>query len=487
MRQLRSYQTQTWVVLGTCWLVTGLFLFAVTTRLNGATDQARLAPGDVNAWQPDGVVIDATDAERVGAAGLRTGDKVIAIDGVAMAKVANRAFTLDNSGTLRLDQTRRYTVLRGGQTLAISFMPTRYTAAALIEHSWAAWLLALTSLLIASFVFLAKPNETLVQASLLWSQGLWGMVLFVSGIQIGDLLEPWRIWMFIIIGNACIFLYGIGLVRFALLIAPAQTPLLMSLNRPRAVLITYALPYVIFAGYVTTRLVLQPQRNALAWFAEWIPASGAILVAYFALFGICLAASYRANRNPILRRKMRLIAYGGVLTCVTATILSLSFVIAGRSLVSLNASMLFGLPLTFSFGLAVFRYRLLDIDFVINRTLVYATITFILALIYFGGFLIAQVLFGPAAGQGWIGDIAVVVSTLLAVALFTPLRNRAQMWVDRRFYRSKFSAQQAYATFGAAARNQVDLDALSASLRHVIADTMQPQFVTVWVRKKERE
>ena len=71
--------------------------------------------------------------------------------------------------------------------------------------------------------------------------------------------------------------------------------------------------------------------------------------------------------------------------------------------------------------------------------------------------------------------------------LFSPLRKRAQRWVDQRFYRSRFLAQQAYATFGATARNQVDLDALSASLRHVIATTMQPKFVTVWVRKEERE
>ena len=331
MRQLRSYQTRTWVVLGICWLVTGLFLFVVIARLNSATDLARLAPGDVNAWQPDGVIVEALEIRPAVAGGLRNGDKVIAIDGVAMAQLANRAFTLDSSGTLRMDQTRRYTILRDGQTLAISITPTRYPVAALFTHSWAAWLLALTSLLIAGFVFLAKPNETLVQASLLWSQGLWGMVVFVSGIQISDLLEPWRAWMFVIIGTACLFLYGIGLVRFALLIAPVLTPLLTSLNRPRAVVLAYALPYVIFAGYVMTRLFLQPQRNALAWFGAWIPASGAVMAAYFALFGICLAASYRANHSPLLRHKMRLLAFGGVATCVIVTLLSLSFAIVGRA------------------------------------------------------------------------------------------------------------------------------------------------------------
>ncbi len=487
MRQLRGYQTRTWVVLGVCWLVTGLFLFAVITRLNGPTDMARLAPGDAKAWLPDGLIVEALDTQPAGTGGLRTGDKVIAVDGVAMNELAGRVFSLDSSGALRMGQTRRYTVLRDGQLFDVLITPARHSITLLLRNSWAAWLLALTSLLIASFVFVAKPNENLVQASLLWSQGLWGMVVFVTGLQIGDLLEPWRIWLFVFIGNACIFLYGIGLVRFALLIVPAPTPLLKSLNRLPAVVLTYALPYATFAAYMLTRLLLQRQRNTLAWFGEWIPASGIILVTYFALFGICLAASYSANHNPRLRRKMRLLAYGGVSTCVMATILSLSFVIAGRPLISVNTAMLFGMPLTLSFAMAIFLYQLLDIDFVINRTLVYATITLILASIYFGVFLTAQVLFGPAAGQGWTGDIAVVVSTLLAVALFSPLRKRAQRWVDRRFYPSRFLAQQAYATFGASARNQVDLDALSASLRHVIAATMQPKFVTVWVRKEEDE
>jgi hypothetical protein len=487
MRLLRGYQTRTWFVLGVCSLITGLFLFAVITRLTGPTDQARLAPGDFNAWQPDGLIVEELGVETPDDHGLRTGDKVIAVDGVAMVELANRIFTLDSSGALRLGQTRRYTVLRGDQLLVLSITPTRYAAITLLKHSWAAWLLALTSLLIASFVFVAKPNETLVQASLLWSQGLWGMVVFVSGLQIGDLLEPWRNWLFVTIGTICLFLYGIGLVRFALLIAPASTAWLARLNRPGAVALTYSLPYVTFVVYTLARLLARSQRNALAWFADWIPASGAVLMAYFLLFGLCLAASYRANRDPMLRRKIRMIAYGGVLTCIMATILSLSFVTAGRTLVSVNTAMLFGLPLTLAFAMAIFRYRLLDIDFVINRTLVYATVSFILALIYFGGFVTAQVLFGPAVGRGWAGDISAVVSTLLAVAVFAPLRRRAQTWVDRRFYRSKYMTQQVYAIFGAAARSQVDLGALTANLGQVVADTMQPRFVAVWVPTKENE
>lgn len=487
MRLLRGYQTRTWFVLGICCLITGLFLFAMITRLTGPTDQARLAPGDFSAWQPDGLIVEALGAEAPDGDGLRTGDKVIAVDGVAMRELADRVFTLDGSGALRLGQARRYTVLRGDQQLVISITPTRLSAVTLLRHSWAAWLLALTSLLIVSFVFVAKPNETLVQASLLWSQGLWGMVVFVSGLQIGDLLEPWRNWLFVITGTICLFLYGIGLVRFALLIAPASTAWLARLNRPGAVALTYALPYVTFVVYTLARLLSQSPRNALAWFSEWIPASGVVLMAYFVLFGLCLATSYRGNRDPMLRRKIRLIAYGGALTCIMATLLSLWFVIGGRTLVSVNAATLFGLPLTISFALAIFRYRLLDIDFVINRTLVYATISFILALIYFGGFVTAQVLFGPEIRRGWAGDVSVVVSTLLAVAVFAPLRRRAQAWVDRRFYRSKYLTQQVYATVGAAARSQVDLGALTANLGQVVADTMQPRFVAVWVPTRESE
>ncbi len=140
-----------------------------------------------------------------------------------------------------------------------------------------------------------------------------------------------------------------------------------------------------------------------------------------------------------------------------------------------------GLPVVL--GLAVFKYRLYDIDIVIRKTLLYAVLTGLLALVYFGAVIVLQGLFSRLAGVEQ-STLAVVISTLAIAALFTPLRRRIQDWIDRRFYRKKYDAQQVLAQFAQTARDETDLDALLAELVHVVDETLQPEHVSVWLRKQ---
>ncbi len=135
-----------------------------------------------------------------------------------------------------------------------------------------------------------------------------------------------------------------------------------------------------------------------------------------------------------------------------------------------------------SIGVAIIRHRLWDIDIVINHTLVYGALTASLVLMYFGGVAVTQAIFRAFTGQQEQPQLAVVVSTLVIAALFSPLRRRIQGFIDRRFYRKKYDARKTLEAFSTKLRNETDLDALSDDLVGVVTETMQPAHVSLWLR-----
>jgi hypothetical protein len=131
-------------------------------------------------------------------------------------------------------------------------------------------------------------------------------------------------------------------------------------------------------------------------------------------------------------------------------------------------------------GVAIFRYRLYQIDIIINRTLVYGLLTATLVALYLGVIVVLQSFFVILIGEK--STLAVVASTLLIAALFSPLRRRIQSFIDRRFYRSKYDVRKTLETFSAQLRNETDLDALNDDLVDVVKETMQPAHVSLWLR-----
>jgi len=141
-----------------------------------------------------------------------------------------------------------------------------------------------------------------------------------------------------------------------------------------------------------------------------------------------------------------------------------------------------GVPV--AIGFAVLRYRLYDIDIIINRTLVYGSLTATLVAIYFGGVATMQILFRALTGQDQQPQLAVVISTLAIAALFDPLRRRFQSFIDRRFYRRKYDARRTVEAFSARLRDETDLETMNRELAEVVEETLQPAHVSLWLRSE---
>ena len=218
------------------------------------------------------------------------------------------------------------------------------------------------------------------------------------------------------------------------------------------------------------------------------------ILTFLGLWVLCLLAqAYRYARvsGPVERQQTKWVVFGfGVLVALLVAsllpvvifpelsrpgLLSLSTNLAGRTVVGSFGFLL--IPLTI--GVAVLRHRLWDIDVIINRALVYGSLTATLALVYFGGVAATQAVFRALTGQG--STLAVVVSTLAIAALFGPLRRRIQSLIDRRFYRRKYDAARTLEAFSAKLRDETDLDTLGGELVSVVRETMQPEHASLWL------
>jgi hypothetical protein len=197
--------------------------------------------------------------------------------------------------------------------------------------------------------------------------------------------------------------------------------------------------------------------------------------------------SYRRFSSPVQRRQTKWVVFGTTLA-VAGTFpfqlpVDLSLVDGDtplRLLLLRTGFSLSFLLVPFSISVAVLRSHLFDIDVLINRTLVYGSLTAMLIGLYFGGIVVLQLLFIVLTGEK--STLAVVASTLVIAALFNPLRRRTQSFIDRRFYRNKYDAAKTLEAFSATLRNETDLDALSDDLVGVVRETMQPEHVTLWLR-----
>jgi len=206
---------------------------------------------------------------------------------------------------------------------------------------------------------------------------------------------------------------------------------------------------------------------------------------------------YRRVSTRAERQQTKWVVFGIVIavTGIFVVLPMLSFFFPALNQSNTPSSVIFGLAayplvllsLPVSVGIAVLRYRLYDIDVLINRTLVYGTLTGVLALVYAGSIIVLQALVRQLTGGTSQSQLVTVASTLLIAALFQPLRHGIQSIIDRRFYRRKYDAARTLAAFSATLRDEVDLNQVREELVAVVQETMQPSHVSLWLREDKHE
>jgi len=229
---------------------------------------------------------------------------------------------------------------------------------------------------------------------------------------------------------------------------------------------------------------------------DWTGVLELLLIAGI-IVGLVIAQVYRYWRvsGPVQRQQTKWIVFGLATSIVVpfGLLLTTPFLPAllepgsFESTFFVHVASIVALPFPLSFGIAVLRYRLWDIDVIIHRTLVYSILTVTLTVIYAGLILALQALVRGLTGQISENPVVVVASTLAIAALFHPLRRNIQAFIDRRFYRRKYDAAQTLAAFSATLRHEVDLDQLREALVAVVQETMQPAHVSLWLRPLEHQ
>lgn len=410
---------------------------------------------------------------------LHSGDIILAIDGQPLVFGYRTALPEE----VRAGQLLRYSLLRDGQRLEVDVPVVQHSLRTVVnfivrsaQRDISFILLPLLNLPIVVFAFVRRPGNPAARL-LLVSFGY-----FAGGNWFG--FTNWDPFVYaypplLAFGNL-VHSLGWGWLFFPALthlalVFPVRLPPLRRAPRLLPTLL-YGIP--ISLAILVTSLALA--GNALGGTLDFVAVFGAMGLFVVTAVG-SLIYSLRTVRDPVARAQLRWVGFGLGIGWGMGIALNLlgTFVPVLAPL----TETLFGLLITLlplSLAIAITRYRLFDIDVVINRALVYGVVSTVEVTIYFGGVILLQGLFRSLTGQE--SGLAIIISTLAAAALFQPLRRRIQAVIDRRFYRRKYNATRIVAEFSTRLRNELDLTELSQELVRVVDKTMQPASVSLWLR-----
>jgi hypothetical protein len=401
---------------------------------------------------------------------ILSGDRLLAVEGYALEELNERGrrFRAVQLPNWRAGESAIYLVERDGREVELAVPLYHWTAGAALRQVLGdiSLLASFPLAFIGWFVFLRRPAERAAYPLLLFSTSLLVATVSttITGVGLPELVTP------NILPIATLFSNWI----WAFVMFPSLLLLTLTFPRPKRFVERFPRSTVaLLYGFAAANVALAGTVAIIGWL---------VVLGMVLLSMVALGHSLVTVTDPVGRAQTRWAVSG--LAVIVVGYIPLILSLLGVMPVPPEWAEVIFFPImltavTLGFAIAILRYRLFDIDIIINRTLVYAVLTALLLGTYSVSVVTLQSIFRALTGQD--SSLTIVISTLLVAALFQPLRTRVQRFIDRRFYRRRYDAARTLTAFGAHVRDEIDLANLTGEVVAVVRETMQPTTISVWM------
>jgi len=454
---------------------TGIWLLAAGSLLASLSFLALrfVAPSDgalvafyADAWTADGVRIDLLDPQP---GGLRPGDVVVAAGGRPLASWLDRVADPGLARPGSADGPLTYAVERDGRILSVPVELVRHDPGAILAANWSVLLFTLVLQLVAGWVLLRRPGASAAVALVVAACGVSGSTLpWLLGLQVSDLIAGWPFLLHALTaGGLYMLLWPAGALHLPLALAAGP-------HGPgrRALVLAYGLPLGGYAAALVAARLLA--RSPTTWVGSWATIQSVVIVPTIVVGLWLTVRGFRAAR-PAVRRQIRWAAIGGGLASLVALVLLLVPQLAtGRPLVPWSVVGLIALPLPLGIAVAILRHGLLEIDVVINRSLVYGSLTLLIVGIYAA---ILAVLGRVLTDQA--GFLAALLATGIAAVVAQPARDALQRAVNRLMYGHRDEPFVALARLGERLESTLEPDAVLPAVTAAVAAALRAPYAAI--------
>lgn len=467
---MRSFTRTTPVLWVSAAILWSLLLTFVGLQLATPSDGARLPPGAI---QPgaNGLLVAP-----LASSGLRSDDIVITVEGQSIETLARGLTDFNQPSQWACGQTITYTVMRDGARRDIPITLGLYPFSAIFASDWGAIVMAVVFQLVTGFVFFKRPQEAVARVMFMASAGMVAATTWSIGLTITDVAGKAGFWLYALSTLGAYMLVSVGALHTTLLF-PTPWPLLARHRWIEPTL--YAAPYVVFA---TVTLII-PTPNALAWLQHMGNTTGFLQGGYVLLALAAAVRSYRAARDPVSRAQVRWVitAFVFVFFCDLAFGI-IPELMLGYPFLSWNVLALIGLLVPLAFAVAILRYHLFDIDVILNRTLVYGTLTTIVVSLY-----VAIVGSLTALLQLQNNLLVSLTVTALVAIIFQPLRHRLQRAVNRFMYGERDDPYAVLSRLGRQLESTLAPDSVLPTIVETVAQTLKLPYAAITLREADTD